>query len=254
LNDIANNGRVIFNRSNDYEFDRVISGVGDVVQIGSGTTIITADQTYEGQTRIWNGTLQLGNGGTVGSIDETSGVQVGRWGTLAFNRSDVFVFDREITGNGTVNQIGSGFTVLTADSDNFNGHANVRNGVLALADVNFCGSVDIEDGAALIGYGSVDDTTVENGGVISPGAFANLGELTITDNFHQEEGSTYFAKLHTDGLSDHLAVLDDARIDEGAQLRVATVGGGRHELEHRYTVLTAQDELEGQYELVGDLD
>lgn len=254
LNDIANNGRVIFNRSNDYEFDRVISGVGDVVQIGSGTTIITADQTYEGQTRIWNGTLQLGNGGTVGSIDETSGVQVGRWGTLAFNRSDVFVFDREITGNGTVNQIGSGFTVLTADSDNFNGHANVRNGVLALADVNFGGSVDIEDGAALIGYGSVDDTTVENGGVISPGAFANLGELTITDNFHQEEGSTYFAKLHTDGLSDHLAVLDDARIDEGAQLRVATVGGGRHELEHRYTVLTAQDELEGQYDVVGDLD
>ena len=37
-------------------------------QIGAGTTILTGNNTYTGGTTISAGTLQLGNGGTTGSI------------------------------------------------------------------------------------------------------------------------------------------------------------------------------------------
>ena len=67
-----------------------------MAQIGTGTTILTANNTYTGGTTISAGTLQLGNGGTTGSI-------VGNVidnGTLAFNRSDGDVFAGTISGTG----------------------------------------------------------------------------------------------------------------------------------------------------------
>jgi fibronectin-binding autotransporter adhesin len=41
-------------------FDGVISGNGAVEKAGSGTTILTADNSYNGGTTITAGTLQLG--------------------------------------------------------------------------------------------------------------------------------------------------------------------------------------------------
>ena len=48
--------------------DGVISGSGAVNQIGTGTTILAADNTYTGPTTIASGTLQVGNGGTTGTL------------------------------------------------------------------------------------------------------------------------------------------------------------------------------------------
>ena len=45
-----------------------ISGPGALSKVGTGTLILTADSTYAGGTTIAAGTLQLGNGGTTGSI------------------------------------------------------------------------------------------------------------------------------------------------------------------------------------------
>src|SRR5690606_32770922 len=83
VNDIVNDGLVQFNRSDTYVYDAVVKGTGDVEQMGSGTTVLTSANTYTGATRIITGTLQLGDGGTSGSIDRTSGVEIGADGTLA---------------------------------------------------------------------------------------------------------------------------------------------------------------------------
>ena len=45
-----------------------VSGSGSLVQAGPGTTTLTADNSYSGGTTISQGTLQIGNGGTSGSI------------------------------------------------------------------------------------------------------------------------------------------------------------------------------------------
>ena len=49
-------------------FRGLISGTGAFHQVGTGTTVFTDDNTYTGGTTISAGTLQLGNGGTTGSI------------------------------------------------------------------------------------------------------------------------------------------------------------------------------------------
>ena len=68
---MTNNGELVFNRNNTYTFAGVISGTGSIRQLGSGTTVLTADNSYTGGTTITLGTLQLGEGAggsTAGSI------------------------------------------------------------------------------------------------------------------------------------------------------------------------------------------
>ena len=108
---ILNNAILAFNRSNALTFGGVISGTGAVQQNGAGTTILTADNTYTGGTTINAGTLQLGNGGTAGSIVGN----VLNNGALAFNRSDAVTFGGVISGTGALQQNGAGSTNLTAD-------------------------------------------------------------------------------------------------------------------------------------------
>ena len=50
-----------------------------------GTTILAANNTYTGTTTIAAGTLQVGNGGTLGSLGTGAVVNAG---VLRFNRSN----------------------------------------------------------------------------------------------------------------------------------------------------------------------
>src|SRR5690606_26450272 len=68
VGNVVNDGMFTFNRNNSYTFAGLISGTGALSQIGTGTTILTADNLYGGGTTITAGTLQIGNGGTTGSI------------------------------------------------------------------------------------------------------------------------------------------------------------------------------------------
>ncbi|WP_310631341.1 autotransporter-associated beta strand repeat-containing protein [Paraburkholderia sp.] len=58
----------MLDRAGTLTLNGTISGSGSVSQIGTGTTVLAADNTYTGGTTIANGTLQLGNGGTSGSV------------------------------------------------------------------------------------------------------------------------------------------------------------------------------------------
>src|SRR5205085_12420739 len=104
IGNVRDGGTLVFNRSNTTTFAGVISdfsgdgpaSAGKVVQDGTGTTILTANNTYTGGTTINAGTLQLGNGGTTGSI---LGNVVNN-GTFAINRSDAYAFSGVISGTG----------------------------------------------------------------------------------------------------------------------------------------------------------
>ena len=53
-------GELEFDHSNTLVFPGAISGSGSVAQIGSGTTILTGNNSYFGMTFVEDGTLQAG--------------------------------------------------------------------------------------------------------------------------------------------------------------------------------------------------
>ncbi|WP_176438967.1 autotransporter-associated beta strand repeat-containing protein, partial [Achromobacter denitrificans] len=147
VGDVTDNGRLVFNRSDTLTFAGAISGTGAVAQTGTGTTVLIADHSYAGGTAISAGTLQLGNGGTTGSIvgDVTDN------GTLAFDRSDTSTFAGLISGTGGVEQQGAGTTVLTADHS-YTGGTRISAGTLQLGNGGTTGSIvgDVTDNGRLV--------------------------------------------------------------------------------------------------------
>ena len=115
----------------------VISGTGTLVQAGSGTSTLTANNTYSGTTTISAGILQLGNGGASGSVAGaiTDNAQ------LALDRSDTgLVLAGVISGTGTLVQIGSGTSTLTGNNT-YSGTTTISAGILQLGNGGTSGSV-----------------------------------------------------------------------------------------------------------------
>jgi fibronectin-binding autotransporter adhesin len=149
---------------------------------GSGTIILTNANTYTGTTTINSGsTLQLGNGGTVGSIVSTGSTTLN--GTLAFDRSDsisqsTIVGTKVISGGGNIVQMGTG-TLSLNEANTFTGGVNVLAGILTLGNVAGAGT-----GTISLGNGGNANATLNAGS----GTYANniatvagsTGVLTIT--------------------------------------------------------------------------
>ncbi|WP_447930163.1 autotransporter-associated beta strand repeat-containing protein [Sphingopyxis fribergensis] len=130
---IVNNfGTLGFNRSDLLSYGGQIVGTGSVRQAGSGTTVLTGTNLYTGGTTIDVGTLQLGNGGTTGSI---VGDVVDN-GVLVFNRSNLFNLAGTISGSGAVHQIGSGTTVLSGINSYASGTSFLAGTLQVSADAN----------------------------------------------------------------------------------------------------------------------
>src|SRR5262249_35476721 len=64
---ISNGGSLVIDRSNAVTLGNTISGVGQLGQIGAGTTTLTAANSYSGGTVLDAGTLAIGNAGALGT-------------------------------------------------------------------------------------------------------------------------------------------------------------------------------------------
>jgi autotransporter-associated beta strand protein len=97
-----------------------------LTKTGAGTLILTGANTYSNGTTISAGTLQVGNGGTVGDIIGN----VTDNGTLAFDRSGAEkTFGGVISGSGSLIKLGSDILVLTANNT-YSGGTTIENGIL----------------------------------------------------------------------------------------------------------------------------
>jgi len=164
--DVSDNATFAFNRSDSVTFGGVISGTGALVQMGSGTLTLTADNSYGGGTTINTGaTLQLGNGGTTGSIIGN----VTDNGSLIFDRSDNVTFNAIISGSGNLVQNGSGITIL-GGTNTYSGGTIINNGRLLV------------NNSQALGLGNV----VVNGGVLG----ADPQPINVKGNYTQNAGGT----------------------------------------------------------------
>jgi fibronectin-binding autotransporter adhesin len=98
----------------------------------TATFILTGANTYAAATIIGsNTTLQIGNGGTTGSLGSNTGA-IANAGTLAFNRSDAVSVANAISGAGALEQLGSGTLTLTG-TNTFTGATTISAGTLQFA-------------------------------------------------------------------------------------------------------------------------
>ena len=105
-----------------------------VTKVGAGTQTLSGANTYTGPTTISLGTLQIGNGGTSGSLSTSSAITDN--GVLAFNRTDSIAqgtafSGAAITGSGALTQAGSGTLTLNA-ANAFTGNVVINAGTIAV--------------------------------------------------------------------------------------------------------------------------
>jgi autotransporter-associated beta strand protein len=175
---IDNRGRIVANFTDTLTLAAAVFGAGRLSKAGPGTLILTGSNTYTGGTTITGGTLQLGDGGSSGSIVGN----VTNDGTFAINRSDTFTFGGVISGTGAFAQIGLGTTTLTA-ANTYSGGTIINGGVLAVAaDANLgaaTGGLSFGGGTLqfLSGFTSNRAVTLNTGGgtVDTNGNSATLG-------------------------------------------------------------------------------
>lgn len=190
---VTNNGILAFDRSDAPTFAGVISGPGSVAQIGPGTTILTGDNTYTGSTTISAGTLQLGNGGTTGSIAGN----VTNNGTLAFDRSDTLTLAGDISGTGSVNQTGGGTTIL-AGNNTYAGGTTISAGTLEAGSAN-----GLSQGSAFTVNSILDVHGFSSaiGSLSGTGTVLNNGQAAASLTVGSDNTSTSFNGVLENGTS-----------------------------------------------------
>jgi len=167
---------ITVNAATNYTFSGAgkLSGTTTLSKSNTGSLILATDNDYSGATTITAGTLQLGNGGTTGSI--TSGVSL-NGGTLAFNRSNDVTFGNTVTIAGTagITQNGAGLVTFST-------------GIAAGANtVSFDGTGNLNMGATVSGTGILNKngngtlTLLANNNTFTGTLNVNAGTVQLTD-------------------------------------------------------------------------
>ena len=170
-------------------FAGTITGDGGIVKATAGTLVLSGANTYTGSTSISAGTLQIGNGGTSGTLG-TGGVIDNA--SLVFNRSDNFTVANTILGSGSITKLGAGTLNLTGSNfpaNNFTGTINLNAGGLAIngafgdTSAAHAATLITAAGATLSGSGTFLGSATVGGNLNpgnSPGTLTFAGNLTLT--------------------------------------------------------------------------
>ncbi|MXO01327.1 autotransporter domain-containing protein, partial [Shinella zoogloeoides] len=234
LGNVANNGKLAFNRSDATTFDGVISGAGSV-DIRSGAVTFTADNGYAGPTTIFNAELRLGNGGTTGSVVGN----ITNNGKLSFNRSNELIYGGVISGNGDIDHL-TGRTVLTGNSSAFTGTTDVIGGQLVV-NGSLGGSLSVLSGGTLGGSGTVGNLLVA--GTVAPGN--SIGTLHVNGNIGFAAGSIYQVEANAAGQADKIVASGTATLNGGTVQVLA--GTGIYAPATAYTILSATGGVTGTF-------
>ncbi len=129
-----------------------------LVKVGTGTLTLSGTNSYTGGTTINGGTLQIGNGGTTGSV--AGGIADNA--ALIFNRSDNVTYGGIISGSGTLEKLGAG-TLTLSGASTYTGATTVSAGTLTI-------------------QGSIASSTITNNATLIYSTNATAGTASITNN------------------------------------------------------------------------
>ncbi|RYD45072.1 MAG: autotransporter domain-containing protein [Sphingomonadales bacterium] len=261
---IVNDGRFVFNRSDDYDFLGAFSGSGVLDKKGDGALVFMGDYAFQGVTNILGGSVRIG-----GTIDPTTEFDLGEGGTLDITGKDqtigalegdtgstVVIGDSELTvdqtgntafggniaGDGSLVKEGGGTLNLTGDSS-YTGPTSVNGGTLAV-NGSIVSPVTVNSGGTLGGNGSVGSTTVADGGRIAPGN--SIGQLTVNGDLAFAAGSIYEVEANAAGAADRLDATGPVTIASTAGVAVLAEAG-TYNPRTDYVILTGAGGITGTF-------
>ena len=261
--DVTDNGMLAFGRSDTTVFAGTISGSGGVTQL-SGTTILTAVNSYTGATAIGSGAELVLSG--PGSIAASSGVtdnglldvsaaaaprvaSLAGGGAVNLGAESLTItnaagaFSGAVSGGGGVT-VNAG-TQTFSGTNSYTGPTTINGGSLLVnGSIASSSGVTVNSGGTLGGMGTVSGVTVGKGATLAPGA-AGAGTLTVNgvvafdaaSNFVVNLSSASAAKLVTTGAESLAGTLSFASTD------------GTYPLGQKLTVLTAEGGITGTFTL-----
>lgn len=233
---VVNNGALVFNRSDAFTFANVISGTGMVMQDGTGTTTLTAANTYSGGTRVVRGRL-------VGNTTSLQGlIQIDAGAALEFAQTSTGTFAGSLAGAGLFDKTGAGLLTLTGNSNAFTGATSVRGGELRV-NGGLAGSVvTVGTGATLSGTGVIGGLIAQSGSTIAPGT--SPGTLSVAGNVTLQAGSTTVFEVSATGPSDLILATGTAAL--GGTASLANLGG-TYAFNSEYVLLSADGGRSGTF-------
>ncbi len=243
---ITNNAAVTFDQSTNGTYSGNMGGSGSLTKSGTGTLTLTGTNGYGGDTIISSGTLQVGNGGTTGTLGNGN---VTDNGTLVFNRSDTLTYAGAISGTGGVTQSGTGTVVLNG-SNSYRGTTTIGAGTLEVGDAGHGGAslgsnVTVGSSGTLRGHGTITGA-VTNAGTLRPGG--SVGTLTVSgstsfsdnSNFTVDANPTAASRLNVTGTPGTATIGNNVTVNVVAE-------AGTYGYSTQYTVLDAIGGVSGTF-------
>lgn len=206
-----------FNRAGTLNVPNVIAGAGSIKQVGSGTTVLAATNTFSTNLKINNGavsfTADSNLGNAANGIDFTGSGKLVTSGTASTSRAisvalgsvgsfegtaagSALTIGGVISGDGGIGVSGSGIVNLTGVANSFAGSTTVSSGILNLS--NASGSAT-SSGALVVNGGALSGTGSASGAVsIAASAGIKPGTQTPTSS---EVGTITLGSLNLNGGS-----------------------------------------------------
>ena len=149
-------GIIFDTNGNTITHSGAIIGAGGLTKIGTGTLVLSGANTFAGGISINGGTVQVGAGGTSGSLGSGL-VTIGASGILSFQRTDTLAISGGITGAGQLSVVSGRLQVPSA-----------------AGTVN----ADVAATATLAAVGTLNNVTVAATGTIEAG-IGGAGNLIV---------------------------------------------------------------------------
>ncbi len=169
---------------------------GGIITVGGGNGTIHIGAT------TGSGVMQIGNGGSAGTLRAGYVQFDSGTGRLIFNFTDSdYLFSPIVSGNGSLTKLGSGVLILEQDNT-YAGNTFVNAGTLQVnnagGSATGSGAVNVASGATLSGDGTIGGpVTMAGGAILAPGN--NTGVLTIDNNFTSTNSTIFEFMLGTNG-------------------------------------------------------